>query len=113
MKEKIILKELKNRGWNMQFDAREKHLIKEVAEITEAIPVEGVKPQTAGLNNKAIEIINKYGVGCPDCDDEGFYWKNHHNGLPEAVQCQFCYVEPKSKYNLRQDLTELINGLSL
>ena len=36
MKEKTILKELKNRGWNMQFDAREKHLIKEIAEITEA-----------------------------------------------------------------------------
>ena len=35
MKEKTILKELKNRGWNMQFDAREKHLIKEIAEITE------------------------------------------------------------------------------
>lgn len=66
--------------------------------------------QTAGLSPKALEIVGKYGLDCPDCNNEGFYWQGQDD--PEMIQCQFCYVEAKSKYNLKQDLIEMIGGLS-
>ena len=53
MKEKTILKELKARGWNMQFDAREKHLIKEIAEITEKQTFSEIGTKLAGYCDNA------------------------------------------------------------
>ena len=48
---------------------------------------------------------------CPDCNNDGFYIVPDKDGEPEQVQCQFCYTEPDSVFNvvekLRSDLARL------
>jgi hypothetical protein len=37
---------------------------------------------------------------CPDCDNVGYYIVQDRFGEPEQVQCQFCYTEPNSIFNM-------------
>lgn len=63
------------------------------------------------------EIIKQYGEQCPNCDNDGFTLEHnpndpHENGCsgscPIQVQCEFCYTNPKSKFNLLTDLENVL-----
>lgn len=43
---------------------------------------------------------------CPHCENVGWYADaNPHTGEPEQVQCEFCYTEENSIFNVIQSLT--------
>ena len=78
--------------------------------------------QTAeSLGQKIKEFADIYGLECPNNDgNSGTIAEHGCNGTPEdcertcpiPVQCEFCYTEPRSKFNLINDLKEMIGGLS-
>ncbi|MFH1526327.1 MAG: hypothetical protein ABIG69_06700 [Bacteroidota bacterium] len=78
--------------------------------------------QTAeSLEQKIKEFADIYGLECPNNDGNcGTIAEHGCNGTPEdcertcpiPVQCEFCYTEPRSKFNLINDLKEMIGGLS-
>jgi hypothetical protein len=78
--------------------------------------------QTAGsLEQKIKEFADIYGLECPNNDGNcGTIAEHGCDGTPEdcertcpvPVQCEFCYTEPRSKFNLINDLKEMIGGLS-
>ena len=38
---------------------------------------------------------------CPNCDNEGWYIvANSYTGEPEQQQCEFCYMNENSVFNL-------------
>lgn len=45
---------------------------------------------------------------CPDplCGDRGFSVHPDNDGEPEQVQCEFCYTNPQSLFNLRKNENE-------
>jgi hypothetical protein len=62
MKEKNILKRLRENGWNMKFDAREKALIEDISKITEdgitVNPVTLVNDMLEECKNRRLKITN-------------------------------------------------------
>jgi hypothetical protein len=43
------------------------------------------------------------GENCPNCDNFGWYIDCNYSSLPweaEQVQCEFCWTNPNSVYNL-------------
>ena len=38
-------------------------------------------------------------LDCPDCPNQGWYAVGSYNNPPEQEQCEFCYSEPRSKFN--------------
>lgn len=40
------------------------------------------------------------GIQCQSCDNQGWYWVGDPYD-PEPEQCEFCYCEPNSKFNVR------------
>jgi len=69
-------------------------------------------------NGVVADIVNKYGSECPsssNCNNDGTLAEHGCNGTeedcqstcPVPVQCEFCYCEPKSKFNLKNDLDKL------
>lgn len=65
------------------------------------------------------DFIDKYGLECPNssnCNNGGTLSEHGCNGTeedcllkcPVPVQCEFCYCEPKSKFNLRNDLAKCL-----
>lgn len=76
-------------------------------------------PLDAVVMQKIAEVVEKYGLDCPNCNNVGYYGKSvsryeyDDNGLPtscyediEPVPCEFCYTEPRSKFNLENELKE-------
>ena len=64
---------------------------------------------------KIANIVDKYGLECPNsinCENKGILAEHGCNGTvkdcestcPVPVQCEFCFCEPKSKFNLENDL---------
>lgn len=45
-----------------------------------------------------------FGLDCPYCDNEGWYVVTDMHGEMEQEQCQWCNVEPNSKFNKRRQL---------
>ena len=69
------------------------------------------------------EIIEIFGLDCPNknnCNNEGTLSEHGCDGTeedcmrtcPVPVQCEFCWTEPKSKFNLKLKLDELVSSLS-
>lgn len=86
---------------------------------TEAVAELISQPLKAEVMQKIADIVDKYGLDCPQCPNTGCYgesisrYEYDDNGLPtscyedvEAVQCEFCYTEPRSKFNLENELKE-------
>lgn len=47
--------------------------------------------------------IKETGEQCPNCDNVGWYMISNYSSLPweaEQVQCEFCYTNPNSIFNL-------------
>jgi hypothetical protein len=43
------------------------------------------------------------GLDCPNCPNQGWYADyDSHTGQEAPIQCEFCYTEPYSKFNLTQ-----------
>ena len=52
------------------------------------------------------EMLDLRKEGCPNCDDVGWYTDySHHTGEPEQVQCEFCYTNPLSVFNVGKALS--------
>jgi hypothetical protein len=77
---------------------------------------------TESLEQKIKEFADIYGLECPsssNCCNGGTLSEHGCNGTeedcentcPVPVQCEFCYTEPRSKFNLINDLKEMIGGL--
>jgi hypothetical protein len=50
-------------------------------------------------------MANKFGEDCPACDNVGYYVVPHYEfgayePIPQAQQCEFCYCQPNSKFNM-------------
>ena len=61
--------------------------------------------------NKIEELADVFGLECPsssNCGNLGTLTVADINGDPEPEQCEFCYCEPKSKFNLLGRVTDLI-----
>lgn len=67
------------------------------------------------------DFIDKHGLECPNssnCNNDGILSEHGCNGTEEdcmvtcpiPAQCEFCYCEPKSKFNLKNDLIECLNA---
>lgn len=54
------------------------------------------------MDEKIRNVIEKYGLGCPDCSNVEFY-ADQEDDRPVQSQCEFCFTEPKSKFNLGND----------
>jgi hypothetical protein len=61
----------------------------------------------AGMNKTNGEL-----KACPNCNNVGWYVMADTNGEPEQVQCQFCYTEPNSVFNVVNALNEQITKQS-
>jgi len=106
-----VLKTLeKEYGWTntKTFNSMHRELIKDVAKI--------IQIELVGLP-KIADIVDKYGLECPNssnCGNKGILAEHGCNGTeedcartcPVLVQCEFCYCEPRSKFNLENDLKE-------
>lgn len=47
--------------------------------------------------------MTRKGLNCPYCGDIGWYADyNWYTGEPEQVQCEFCYTESNSVFNIRK-----------
>jgi hypothetical protein len=77
------------------------------------------QPKGDLANGAVADIVNKYGLECPsssNCGNHGTLSEHGCNGTeedcvstcPVPAQCEFCYCEPKSKFNLENDLKELL-----
>lgn len=66
------------------------------------------------------EIVEMFGLDCTNknnCANDGTLSEHSCDGTekdcartcPVPVQCEFCYCEPKSKFNLKLKLDELVN----
>ena len=84
-------------------------------------PTEESIPVDCEVMVKLADIVNKYGLECPNsnnCGNKGTLAEHGCDGTeedcartcPVPVQCEFCYCEPKSKFNLENDLQELIKS---
>ncbi len=95
MKHKILLKKLKKNGWNMQFDAREQALIKDIAEITEkeSIPIEPPVMQKATV---IWMTFDEYG----DLEKEFIYPETEDNKMPYACEKYLMYNKNKTAKRL-------------
>ena len=65
------------------------------------------------------EFTDKYGLDCSNCNNVGWYSGTDFTHKQEdrfeepqevQVQCEFCYTEPRSKFNLENDLKELLKA---
>lgn len=61
-------------------------------------------------NRALVEALEARKEGCPNCDNVGWYADpSHHTGEPEQIQCEFCYTNPVSVFNIKQLLTQQPN----
>jgi len=62
------------------------------------------------FTEKVREIVNQ-AENCPNCENVGWYARpDRHIGEPEQIQCEFCYTNPKSKFNVLQLILSLIES---
>lgn len=54
------------------------------------------------------EFIEKHGIDCLNCDNSGVIAVQVKHDEWEPEQCEFCYSEPHSKFNVASDLSALI-----
>ena len=59
------------------------------------------------MNNESENIYEE----CPCCPDQGWVVEYTLYGEPEQIQCEFCYVNPKSKFNYYLQAEQLQNEL--
>ncbi len=58
------------------------------------------------IEKKVKELTDKYGLDCPSCPNQGWYSGTDFSHQQEIqVQCEFCYREPKSRFNLMNDIS--------
>lgn len=55
----------------------------------------------------SIEALYASGKLCPNCLDQGWYVGGSADD-PEQVQCEFCYAEENSLFNIREKTNTLI-----
>jgi hypothetical protein len=62
------------------------------------------------VNGAVADFVNKYGLDCPYCGDNSGQIIHGYSGdsLADLEMCEFCYTTPNSKFNLRNDLEELL-----
>ena len=95
-------------------DINERELLDDYEKLVDEYANSQAEPQVsldAKLMLLAKDIVEKYGSGCPNCNDEGFIVVNGGSFMEpelEREQCEFCYYEPKSRFNLMADLEKLI-----
>lgn len=89
------------------------------------IPIEKLRPSA----DKIQEVIDS-SLDCPNCDNKGYTLEDNRNvitrdmaldgdcpesegqliGRVEQIQCEFCYTEKNSKFNLAQSIHNLKPG---
>ena len=66
---------------------------------------------TTSKNSGESLIDSNDGLDCPLCDNCGWWLdQNPHTVEPIQVQCEFCYTEPRSKFNGQSN--KVISGTS-
>jgi len=55
--------------------------------------------------------MSKDPESCPDCPDQGWYGIFRGHGNDEQVQCEFCWSNPNSVFNLMMELDEIQSKL--
>jgi len=62
---------------------------------------------------KAIEeFIKNHALQCPDCDNSGTRTVSSYMNPPEPEQCEFCYCEPNSVFNIKSELFFILEMIS-
>jgi hypothetical protein len=83
--------------------------------IKESVPLGCVviaseQPKGDLANGAVADFVNKCGLDCPYCGDNSGQIIHGYSGdsLADLEMCEFCYTTPNSKFNLRNDLEELL-----
>lgn len=63
------------------------------------------QPEKRGIDEKSLRKFIDSHDDCPYCPNEGFYVETDYNGDPEQIQCEWCYTEPKSKFNIPKNIS--------
>jgi len=80
-----------------------------------------VNPLEPLVMEKIADIVEMFGDDCKYCENYGWTAEHdpndpHENGCsvncPIQVQCEFCYTNPKSKFNLQQKLNDLVSNFT-
>jgi len=65
----------------------------------------------AGLDALLVRLTTDDYVRCRDCPDQGWYADAEFaDSDPEQVQCEFCYVETRSLFNLKEAIRARITA---
>jgi hypothetical protein len=57
----------------------------------------------AGFSEAHTAFLSLFGKDCPNCPNRGWFVDGPTDD-PEQVQCEFCYCEPLSKFNITTKL---------
>lgn len=99
-------------GWSVRNKVGEPKETDKIEQTEKQVKVE------SELKVKLAGIVDRYGLECPNCGNKGTLAGHGCDGTeedckrtcPVPVQCEFCYCEDKSKFNLENDLQELIKS---
>ena len=89
MKYKILLRKLKENGWNMRFDAREQALIKDISKITEINETKLISKQFLITNKRKQMIVKDLIAFLNTCKPEQtvqIYSDSEGNGIYDIVE---------------------------
>lgn len=54
-------------------------------------------------------VFSKFGEDCPNCDNSGSYAGGNCEDGPEEVQCEFCWTNHNSIFNLKRDIDAFLD----